>query len=136
MPVIGWLAGLGIQQFVHVWSKWLALLLLTGVGTRMIYEAVTSGEEERKSNDPSKGMTLVALSVATSIDALAVGMSLAMINVSVWFPALVIGLVASVFTLFGLFLGSKAGSAWGTKIEVAGGVILILIGIKIVFSGG
>ena len=136
MPILGWLAGLSIHQFVHVWSRWVALLLLTGVGARMIFEALKTDDEERTFNDPSKGMTLVALSVATSIDALAVGISLAMMNISVWFPAFIIGLVASLFTILGLFLGSKAGDVWGKRVEVAGGVILILIGIKIMLSGG
>ncbi len=136
MPILGWLAGLSIHQFVSVWSRWLALLLLTTVGARMIYEALGSKDEQRRVTDPSKGLTLVTLSLATSIDALAVGISLAMIDILVWFPALIIGLVASLFTIIGLFLGAKASDKWGKRVETAGGVILILIGIKIALSGG
>jgi putative Mn2+ efflux pump MntP len=134
MPVIGWLAGLTIQGFVSRWSHWIALLLLTGVGGRMIYEALRGEEEERRSSDPSKGLTMVALSVATSIDALAVGITLAMIDVVVWVPALVIGVIACVFTVIGLLLGARIGGVWGTRVEVIGGVVLVFIGCKIAVS--
>lgn len=132
MPVIGWLAGLTLQSFVATWSHWLAFLLLTIIGGRMIFLAVYGVQEHNSTAaDPSKGLTLVALSVATSIDALAVGLTLAMLDVAIWLPALIIGLVAGCFTLTGLILGARAGACWGKQIEVAGGVLLILIGIKI-----
>ncbi len=136
MPVLGWLAGLSIQHFVSAWSHWLALVLLTGVGGRMIYEALFSQEDQSRSTDPSRGLTLVSLSVATSIDALAVGISLAMIEVAVWFPALIIGVVACLFTILGLFIGTRVGVRLGQWVEVIGGLILILIGLKIVFLAG
>lgn len=134
MPVVGWLAGVTIQGFVSRWSHWIALLLLTGVGGRMIYEALHAEEEERQNSDPSKGLTMVALSVATSIDALAVGITLAMIDVVVWVPALVIGIIACIFTVIGLLLGSRVGGVWGKRVEVIGGAVLIFIGLKIVVS--
>lgn len=136
MPIIGWLAGLSIQAFVNAWSHWIALVLLVGVGGRMIHEALASDEEDKRATDPSRGLTMVALAIATSIDALAVGLSLAMIKVEIWIPSLVIGLVACLFTVIGLFLGTKAGAIWGKRIEVIGGCVLILIGLKIVFSAG
>lgn len=134
MPLIGWLAGLTIQSFVAAWSHWLAFLLLLAIGGRMVYEALAAEEGAERTTDPSRGLTMVALSVATSIDALAVGLTLAMIDVVIWIPALVIGLVACLFTVMGLFLGTRAGKAWGQRVEVAGGVILILIGSKILLS--
>jgi len=135
MPIVGWLAGLTIQSFVNSWSHWIALVLLSYIGGRMIYQALYGDEEERKAMDPSRGMTMVALSVATSIDALAVGISLAMLNVVVWFPALVIGLVAAFFTILGLVFGSRIGAIWGRRVEVFGGLVLIGIGLKIaIFS--
>jgi putative Mn2+ efflux pump MntP len=134
MPVIGWLAGLTVQSFVAAWSHWLAFLLLITVGGRMVYEALTTEEGETRATDPSRGMTMVALSVATSIDALAVGLSLAMIDVVIWIPSLVIGLVACLFTAMGLFLGTRTGKLWGKRVEVAGGTILIGIGLKILLS--
>jgi len=134
MPVIGWMAGMTVQSFVAAWSHWLAFLLLLGVGGRMVYEALTAEEGVERTNDPSRGLTMVALSVATSIDALAVGLTLAMIDVTIWIPSLVIGLVACCFTVMGLFLGTRASERWGKRVEVAGGVILILIGLKILAS--
>jgi manganese efflux pump family protein len=135
MPVVGWLAGLTVQSFVATWSHWLAFLLLTIIGGRMIFLAVYGEQEhDRPAADPSRGLTLVALSVATSIDALAVGLTLAMLEVTIWLPALIIGLVTGSLTLTGLFLGARVGALWGKQIEVAGGVLLILIGIKILLD--
>lgn len=131
MPVIGWFAGVYIQVFVAALSHWIAFFLLAGVGGRMIYEALSQEDERGERADPSRGLTMVMLSVATSIDALAVGLSLAMINVRIWVPALVIGLVACLFTVIGLFLGTRVGAVWGKQVEVAGGCILLLIGLKI-----
>jgi putative Mn2+ efflux pump MntP len=134
MPVIGWLAGLSVQSFVAAWSHWIAFALLLYIGGRMIHEALRGEDGEERKNDPSRGLTMVALSVATSIDALAVGLTLAMLDVVIWIPSLVIGLVACGFTIAGLFLGTRAGARWGKRVEVAGGAILIVIGLKILLS--
>ena len=134
MPIIGWLAGMTVQSFVAAWSPWLAFGLLLFVGGRMVHEALSAEEGEARKNDPSRGMTMVALSVATSIDALAVGLTLAMVKVVIWIPALIIGLVACGFTIAGLFLGTRAGAFWGRRVEIAGGLILIMIGLKILLS--
>lgn len=134
MPVIGWLVGLSVQSFVAAWSHWIAFLLLLYIGGRMIHEALGGDEGKARTSDPSRGLTMVALSVATSIDALAVGLTLAMLDVVIWIPSLVIGLVACGFTVVGLFLGTRAGRLWGKWVEVAGGAILISIGLKILLS--
>ncbi len=134
MPIVGWLAGLSVQAFVSAWSHWIAFVLLMGVGGRMIHEALAVEGEQQRSTDPSKGLTMVMLSVATSIDALAVGGTLAMIDVVVWGPSLVIGVVACLFTVIGLFLGNRVGQAWGRRVEIGGGVVLICIGLKILLS--
>jgi len=134
MPVLGWLAGLTVQSFVAAWSHWIAFALLLYIGGRMIHEALSAEEGQARKNDPSRGLTMVGLAVATSIDALAVGLTLAMLDVVVWFPALIIGLVACGFTVLGLFLGTRAGKLWGSRVEVAGGAILVLIGLKILLS--
>ena len=133
MPVIGWLAGLTIMQWVEAWDHWIAFSLLTIIGGRMIYEAF-SDEEKTDDRDPTKGLSLVLLSIATSIDALAVGFSLSVIGVSIWMPALVIGLVAGVLTIAGMLLGSRIGNRWGSRVEIFGGVVLIAIGIKILIE--
>jgi len=133
MPVIGWLAGLTIIQWVEAWDHWIAFSLLATIGGRMVYEAV-SDEEKADERDPTKGLSLVLLSIATSIDALAVGFSLSVIGVSIWMPALVIGLVAGVLTIAGMLLGGRIGDRWGTRVEIFGGLVLIAIGIKILIE--
>ncbi len=135
MLVIGWMAGLSLRSFVQHLSHWLAFGLLVVIGGHMLFGALRSEGEEHAGTDPSRGLAMVGLSVATSIDALAVGLSLALLQVSIWWPALVVGLVAALLTLLGLFLGRRAGMAWGSKVEVAGGLVLIAIGVKILLSG-
>ncbi|RMF42991.1 MAG: manganese efflux pump, partial [Deltaproteobacteria bacterium] len=85
MPIAGWLAGLTVQRWIVAIDHWIAFGLLLFIGGRMIREAI-AGEEERSETDPTRGWSLVLLSVATSIDALAVGLTLAMLGVSIWFP--------------------------------------------------
>jgi len=133
MPVIGWLAGLTIMQWVETWDHWIAFSLLAIIGGRMIYEAF-SDEEKTDDRDPTKGLSLVLLSIATSIDALAVGFSLSVIGVSIWMPALVIGLVAGVLTIAGMLLGGRIGDRWGSRVEIFGGLVLIAIGAKILIE--
>jgi len=130
MPVIGWLAGQTIIQWVSAWDHWIAFGLLAVIGGRMIFEACSDAEKNDE-KDPTKGLSLVLLSIATSIDALAVGFSLSVIGVSIWMPALVIGLVAGVLTIAGMLLGGRIGNRWGSRVEIFGGIILIGIGLKI-----
>ncbi len=130
MPVIGWLVGLTVIQWVSAWDHWIAFFLLALIGGRMIVEAC-SDEEKANDRDPTRGLSLIMLSIATSIDALAVGFSLSVIGVSIWMPSLVIGLVAGVLTVAGMLLGDRIGSRWGPRVEIFGGCLLIGIGIKI-----
>ena len=130
MPVIGWFAGLRIELVVSRFDHWVALALLSLVGLRMIRSGFSA--DPVLSRDPSRGLTLVALSVATSIDALAVGFSLAMLRVTIWYPGIVIGLITAGLSLAGLSLGRRAGASHSREIAIAGGVLLILIGIRIV----
>lgn len=134
MPVIGWLAGLAVQQQVADWDHWIAFALLAGVGGHMLWEACADHGDERPPSDPTRGLSLVLLSIATSIDALAIGFSLSLLGVSIWTPALVIGLVAGVLTVTGMLLGRRLGDRWGARVEIVGGVILIGIGLKILFE--
>ncbi len=130
MPIVGWLAGLSVQSMISAYDHWIAFGLLSFVGGKMIYEAFHDKEKKQKT-DPTRGATMVMLSVATSIDALAVGLSLAVIGVSVWTPALVIGITAAVLTVAGMLLGGKVGMIWGKRVEILGGLVLIGIGLKI-----
>jgi putative Mn2+ efflux pump MntP len=131
MPIIGWLAGRSIERWIGPVDHWIAFVLLGAIGGRMIYEALSEDAEDVERKDPTKGASLVVLSVATSIDALAVGLSLALLGVEIWYPALVIGLVAFTFTVVGLHLGRRFGTLLGRRVEIVGGVVLIAIGVRI-----
>ncbi len=138
MPVIGWGAGLSIRVYIERYDHWVAFVLLAFVGINMIREAFQHDKGEEQKKDPTKGVTLVILSVATSIDALAVGLSISILNVSIWTPALIIGLVAGIFTIVGLQIGKKIGSA--TRLSryagAIGGIVLLAIGFKILHEHG
>jgi len=134
MPIIGWLAGLTIQKWIAAYDHWVAFSLLTIIGGKMLYEAFETKEEEGSPTDPTRGLSLVMLSVATSIDALAVGLSLAMLGVSIWFPSAIIGVVAGVLTIVGMLLGRRAGQRWGQRVEILGGTVLCAIGLKILLE--
>jgi putative Mn2+ efflux pump MntP len=135
MPLIGWAAGSAIQQYIASFDHWIAFGLLGFVGGRMIWGSLHSDEAGTSSfDDPTSGWKLVVLSIATSIDALAIGLSLALIGSAIVLPALVIGIVAAGFTCIGMALGRQIGSAWGKRVEIAGGLILIAIGVKIVID--
>lgn len=133
MPVAGWLAGARLVGLLGAFDHWLAFGLLALVGGRMIAAGLGRGPETPR-GDPSRGWTLVALAVATSIDALAVGLSLALLKVSVWLPALVIGLVCAALSVAGVRLGRVLGTLAGTRMEVAGGLVLMAIGVRILFE--
>ena len=134
MPVLGWLAGMSIQAWIADYDHWIAFGLLAFVGTKMIHEAFADHNEDDLGRDPTRGWSLIMLSVATSIDALAVGLTLAMLNVSVWMPSLVIGLVAGVLTVVGMLLGRRISGIWGKRVEVFGGLVLCGIGVKILLE--
>ena len=132
MPVVGWLIGYRIAPLVEAVDHWLAFLLLGFVGFRMIRSGLGGGDGMQR--DPSKGLSLVTLSVATSIDALAIGFGLAMLQVNIWYPSVIIGVVTAALSLVGLALGKRLGRALGKRMELVGGVILILIGVKILIE--
>ena len=134
MPVLGWSCGLVIHSYIAQIDHWIALSLLTFVGGRMVINAIRKNEEMHSASDPTTGWNLVILSIATSIDALAVGLSLAMIGSTIVVPALVIGFVAAFFTAAGMLLGQHIGIIWGKRVELLGGLILIGIGVKIVIE--
>jgi putative Mn2+ efflux pump MntP len=138
MPIIGWGAGFTVRSLIEAYDHWVAFALLVFVAQGMLRSAFKGGPAEADAKDPTKGMTMVMLSVATSIDALAVGLSLSMINVSIWTPALIIGLVAGAFTTAGMHLGKVIGSMtqlsrWA---EMTGGIVLLAIGINILREHG
>jgi putative Mn2+ efflux pump MntP len=133
MPILGWLAGLTVAEFISALDHWVALGLLALVGVRMIRSGLDR-EGESHQSDPSRGGTLVMLSVATSIDAFAIGLSLALLQVQIVFPAVVIGVVTGGLSLLGLLVGNRLGKKFGKRMEIVGGIILIAIGIRVVIS--
>ena len=135
MPIIGWAAGTAVQKHIADFDHWVAFGLLSFIGGKMIWGSLSG--DSRKSdarNDPTSGWQLIVLSIATSIDALAVGLSLGLIGSAIIKPAVIIGMVAAGFTAIGMALGRQIGSVWGKRVEIAGGLILIAIGIKIVID--
>ena len=132
MPVLGWFAGESVVRFTRGFDHWLAFGLLALIGGRMIYESFNLSDEEKACRpDQTRGVRLLVLSVATSIDALAVGLSLGVIKAGILYPAGVIGIVCFVMTIIGARLGPAVGRAVGKRAELAGGLILIGIGLRI-----
>ncbi len=135
MPLFGWLAGQTILNSIKTVDHWVAFGLLVVIGIKMIYESFKSTRSiSNQERDPTKGFILVILSVATSIDALAVGLSFAALNMSVFVPSLIIGIVAFVLTFIGTKIGPLFGLLMGKRAELIGGFVLILIGIKILID--
>jgi putative Mn2+ efflux pump MntP len=141
MPVAGWFLGAWVQQLLEAYDHWLAFGLLAFVGGKMIREAV-GGKGREAGSDPTRGLTLLILGIATSLDALGVGLSLALLQAEIWLPALIIGGVCFCFTICGLSLGRRirlrpALSAHiGDKAGVLGGLILLAIGFGILREHG
>lgn len=138
MPVIGWSAGLTVRSAIERYDHWVAFGLLSFVGLGMLKTAFDRQDKKGEVKDPTRGATMVMLSVATSIDALAVGLSLSMIHISIWTPAAVIGLTACLFTTLGMHLGKTLcrASRISHLAEAAGGIVLLAIGIKILHEHG
>ncbi len=135
MPLIGWVLGSQFERYIAAIDHWVAFALLAIVGTKMIIEAVKGESEEQDcSNDHLDLKELVILAVATSIDALAVGISFAFLDVKILPAVLLIGLTTFVLSYAGVALGNRFGSRYKSKAELAGGVILVLIGLKILFE--
>jgi manganese efflux pump family protein len=134
MPVLGWLAGLTVVNLIANYDHWVAFALLGFVGGKMIWESFHSEEVHEKSNDITRVWMLLTLSIATSIDALAVGLSFAFIQVNILIASIAIGLIAFLGTVFGFLLGKQAHHLIEKRAEIIGGLILIGIGIKIVIE--
>lgn len=140
MPIVGYLAGRSLREhpWVAEWDHWMAFGLLASMGVKMLYESrflPDDGEEASLSrDDPTKSVSLLILALATSIDALAVGASLAFIRVTILVPSLVIGGTAAIFSVVGAYVGQHAGKRFGKKMEILGGLALIAIGLRILID--
>jgi putative Mn2+ efflux pump MntP len=135
MPVLGWFAGESVVRITRSFDHWLAFWLLAAIGGRMIYESFHLSDEEKACRpDQTKGARLLVLSVATSIDALAVGLSLGVIKSGILFPAAVIGVVCFLMTIIGARLGPVVARVVGRRAELLGGLILIGIGVRVLIE--
>jgi manganese efflux pump family protein len=134
MTLLGWLAGSTISRFISSFDHWIAFGLLAYVGGNMLRSGLRKDGEEDLSPNPSKGKTLIVLCVATSLDAMAVGLSMAMIRSSILFPSAVIGVVTLGLSALGLGIGGRLGAHFGKRMEVLGGLILIGIGLNILLT--
>jgi putative Mn2+ efflux pump MntP len=134
MTLLGWLAGSTILKYISSYDHWVAFGLLALVGGHMIWEVFHDDETSEKNNDFTKLWMLLTLSIATSLDALAVGLSFGLIEANIAIASLTIGLVSFIITILGSYLGKKLGAVVGKRAELAGGIILILIGVRILLE--
>ncbi|MBQ6053317.1 MAG: manganese efflux pump [Clostridia bacterium] len=131
MPFIGWLLGRQFESVIKAYDHWIAFFLLAFLGGKMIFDALKKDGKEEKYKESADIKELFLLAVATSIDALAVGVTLAFLDVSLAEAVSVIGVTTFVITFCGVYIGAKTGEYLKDKAQIAGGVVLILIGIKI-----
>lgn len=133
MILAGFFLAAGFATLISAYDHWVAALMLFAIGGKMIYEGVHDGEEE-EDVDVLNLPAVTYLAIATSIDALAVGISLAFLSMPVLLPALIIGAVAALFSCAGVFLGGRLAHVLGRRADIAGGLILILIGARILLE--
>lgn len=133
MPLVGCAAALTVSKYIETFDHWIAFALLTAVGIKMIYESFKI-KSTSQSLDPTKFLVLIILSVATSIDALAVGFTLSIITSSVITAAVIIGLITFLLSYIGVFVGSRLGHFFESRIEAIGGLVIIAIGLKILIQ--
>lgn len=137
MPYIGWAVGARFSSYVSQYAHWIAFILLAIIGGKMIHEALTESEDCEDDGIKDKKLShkeLLLLAIATSIDALAVGISFAFLNVPIIPSIIIIGLTTFAISLVGVIIGNIFGSKYKNKAEFVGGLILVIIGLKIVLE--
>jgi len=132
MPVIGWVAGISLRDVIVGIDHWIAFGLLSFIGVKMFYESTKDADDGK--GDELKIVAVLILAVATSIDALMVGLSFAFLETSIVLPIAVIGAVTFILSSVGFIFGCSLGKVFGKKIEVIGGIILIAIGVRILLE--
>lgn len=133
MPVIGWLAGIGIKDYASKFDHWIAFIILGILGFKMIHESSKTNHEERQFN-PLDVKIMIGMAIATSIDALIVGFSFALLDFHIFLSVGIIGFVTYVVAMLGMLFGKNIGSRMGKRMEFIGGLMLILIGVKILIE--
>lgn len=134
MPLAGWMAGSTVVDFIQAFDHWIAFALLTLVGGKMIWEGFENNSDDEKKPDQTRGWPLLLLSIATSIDALAVGFSFSILKMPILLPSVIIGIVCFLMTAVGMFFGKALARIFGKKVEILGGLVLIAIGVKILIE--
>jgi len=134
MPIIGWSIGPLFKGYIENISHWIAFILLAIVGGKMIYESIFGKKDNQQEKKPGI-TTLLTLSIATSIDALAVGLTFSLIGINIFLPAAIIGFVTFFVCFMGVHIGDRLGYMFEKKLGIAGGIVLILIGLRILISG-
>ncbi len=133
MPLVGWLVGQGVKSFMQSWDHWVAFGLLVGAGIKMIYES-TINPDKPTNYDPMNIYVLFVLSLATSIDALAVGLTLSFVDIGIVAPVVIIGVVTFAMSFAGTYAGAMLGHLLERKMEIAAGLLLIAIGVKVLIE--
>ncbi len=133
MPLIGFELGLGFRTLISDYDHWVAFLLLAGIGAKMIYEGL-SKKCNRPASSKTTRLTFFLLAIATSIDALAVGLGFAFLEMSILFPVLIIGVVTFVLSFVGVLIGKELGCRMQSRAEIFGGLVLLFIGLKILIQ--
>ena len=134
MALMGWLAGRTVVEFIAAYDHWVAFGLLAIIGARMIWQSIRDHDEDKGKKNLANWLILITLSIATSIDSLAVGLSFAFLEVNITLASITIGVTAFIITLVGILLGKRVGVLVGERAETIGGIILIIIGLRILLE--
>ncbi len=134
MPAVGWVAGLALRELVMRWTPWIAFVLLAAIGGKMAWEGWRHGDDDEERCDPFSLPTVLLLALATSIDALAVGVGLSLLQVDLLWSVTVIGIVTFVLSLMAMELGRQVGGRLAGRLDILGGIILVGIGARILLD--
>ncbi len=137
MPFIGWLIGTRFEQYIVSIDHWIAFILLSFIGGKMLYDTLSEKNDDcdtQSDNSKFDYKELLLMAIATSIDALAMGIMFALLGVGIWSAILIIGITTFILSIFGVCIGNKFGVLYKKKAEIAGGVVLIILGLKILLE--
>lgn len=131
MPLVGWLIGSSFKSIIENYDHWVAFILLFIIGGKLIYDGIKNNGETEPNTEPAKDLMLAGMALATSIDAMIMGIGFGLIEVNIWLAMLIIGVTTFLFSTVGVFVGEKIGNKINSSIEIFGGVVLIGLGVKI-----
>jgi manganese efflux pump family protein len=134
MPVLGWACGIWAESYIKAVDHWIAFVLLAGLGGKVIWDALQDDDDGEAARDPLNIYVLFVVAIATSIDALAVGVSMSFLGISIITPALIIGVITFITSFAGVYIGDKLGHFFEKRLEIFGGLVLISIGFKILIE--